>query len=193
MLRYLVWRLILLSDTLHSADPRRTRLVPVTNRTHWSAMTQNAWRLAVVAVGVALLLAGCGPSKPVGAAKANTQVDTSTTTEAVTTTEATTEPAAAPATPADFKLSAKILSQECFGSAGCNLTYRVQVDSGRHDGTYEITYDVIVPGSEDGPHTDTLTVTDGQYQEPTQDFVSTNKRVKSAAKIKVRVTAVEAQ
>lgn len=63
MIRYYLWRLVVLLSPPNGGRHRRTRLVPVTNRALWGAMTQNAWRLTAVAVGVALLLSGCG-NKP---------------------------------------------------------------------------------------------------------------------------------
>lgn len=49
----------------------RTRLVPVTSRTHWLAMTHTvrnvAWQIPVLLLGLAVFLAGCG-DKPDAAA-----------------------------------------------------------------------------------------------------------------------------
>jgi hypothetical protein len=45
----------------------------------------------------------------------------------------------------DFKLSVKTLSKQCFGSAGCNLTYRVDVSLAKTldpDVEYEVVYEV---------------------------------------------------
>ncbi|HEX6970398.1 MAG TPA: hypothetical protein VF174_16520 [Micromonosporaceae bacterium] len=60
----------------------------------------------------------------------------------------------------DFTLDVKILKKECFGSAGCNITYRIEVaySGGTLDPykTYEVTYEV--KGAED-PIVNTLEVT----------------------------------
>jgi hypothetical protein len=156
------------------------------------------WQIPVLLLGLALLLAGCGPATNVGQAKANTSVATSpaesagsATVPAPSPAEVTTE--APPAGPKDFAMSVKILSQECFGSAGCNLTYRAQINHGPPAGTYEVSYEVVVPNDTNSPYQDTLTVTDGQYDEPFQGMASPSRRVKNAGAIKVKVTAVEAR
>lgn len=70
---------------------RRSRLVPVTSRTHWLTMTQNVrnaakWQIPVLLLGAVLFLAACGP-------------DTTATTAAGGTSSATTSTvAASPAT-----------------------------------------------------------------------------------------------
>lgn len=66
---------------------------------------------------------------------------------------------------ADFKISLKILRKKCFGSAGCNVNYRVElkqvsakvIDPSK---TYEISY--LIKGG-DSPESGTLTITDGSY------------------------------
>lgn len=118
---------------------------------------------------------------------------TADTTDDPTTTEdeATTSDAPA-AVPADFKLSAKIVSQDCFSSAGCLMTYKVHVDKAP-PGSYDVTYEVTVPGDQNGPSTNTISVTDGQTGDLFPDSAQPAHRVKSASKIKVTVTGVEAQ
>lgn len=66
---------------------------------------------------------------------------------------------------ADFEISLKILEKECFGSAGCNVKYRVvlkqssakMIDPSK---TYEISY--ALKGTDD-PVIGTLTISDGNY------------------------------
>jgi hypothetical protein len=201
--RAVIWRVVLAlgGHPPFGRSHRRSRLVPVTSRTHWLAMTQNVrnaatWQIPVLLLGVVLLLAGCGGDTAIGEAKAKTSTaPTSTTTSeaAVETTEAPPTTEAPLAGPGDFGLSVKLLSQECFGSAGCNITYRVQVDHGPTNGSYEVSYEVAVPGDENSPYQGTLTVTDGQYEEPFQDMASPSRRIKNVSAIKVKVTAVEAR
>ena len=66
--------------------------------------------------------------------------------------------------PEDFELTAKIVSRECFGSAGCNIDFRIETtyNGGALDPatTYEVLYEVH--GVEDGPLIDTLEVTGDQ-------------------------------
>ncbi|GAA1987098.1 hypothetical protein GCM10009817_30760 [Terrabacter lapilli] len=66
---------------------------------------------------------------------------------------------------ADFQIGIKILRKKCFGSAGCNVTYRIDPKYvGLADipdtGTIEVTY--AVKGFEDGEAVNTFTIEDGQ-------------------------------
>jgi hypothetical protein len=112
----------------------------------------------------------------------------------VTGTEPTDEATAAPAAPSrpklsDIKLTAKITDKECFGSAGCNVEFKVRMAySGPaldHDDTWEITYEVT--GVEDGPLIGTFELTGDQY-EVNEELVSTTS---SKKKIAIAVTDVE--
>lgn len=109
-----------------------------------------------------------------------------TPTDQYTPTE--TVPAYATPTAKDFKLTAKVLKKECFGSAGCNLTYRVLV---AYSGatldpavTYEVGYEVR--GGEDGPVINTLTVTGDTSSVDEEESVSTKNN-----SIKLTVTATD--
>lgn len=106
------------------------------------------------------------------------------------TTPTTTEPAAA-ATPeaADFKLTPKITEKHCYGSAGCNVSFEVDL---AYDGptldesdTWRLTYEVS--GVDDGPLIGTLEVNGRRY-----DRASENAGTKSSkAKLTIKVTDVE--
>ena len=122
---------------------------------------------------------------------------TAATAPAPTATEATTEVTSAPATdpPAvtpkirDFKLTVKVLSKQCFGSAGCSLTYRV--DAGWPDGydpdvEYEVVYEVR--GGEDGPQINTMTVQGDSYERSQEESISTSSAGKRLTAV---VTSVE--
>jgi hypothetical protein len=65
--------------------------------------------------------------------------------------------AALPPDPADFTIAIDVLSKECFGSAGCNVTFRIDptYTGGRDPNNLEITYEVL--GGED-PMIDTFTI-----------------------------------
>lgn len=147
--------------------------------------TRHPHALLVIA---ALGLAACGPSTPVG----NNVVETSPNAEAAPASTppakaAQPKPVAKPVGPGDFALRVKILSQDCFGSAGCNVSYRVQVLKAPKAGAYEITYDV--GGVQDGPKTGNVTITDGEYDDTfLEDFASVKHKVKS---LPVKVTSVE--
>ncbi len=86
---------------------------------------------------------------------------------------------------ADFSLTVKVLEKECFGSAGCNIKYRMvvkQVSAKTFDPskTYEITY--TLKGTDD-PEVGTLEVTGDQYS--TDEYART-----STPNSKTKVTAV---
>ncbi|SCL44937.1 hypothetical protein GA0070606_0523 [Micromonospora citrea] len=131
---------------------------------------QVRWIIAGVAVLVLLLcFGGCGAllattsgDEPVAgktvasaAPQAHPATSAATTTAAATTAPATTAPpvpAYGTPTKSDFMLKVKILKKKCFGSAGCNITYRIDVTyTGDVDldpsKTYEVTYQV--KGAED--------------------------------------------
>jgi hypothetical protein len=138
-------------------------------------------------------------TEPAMAAPATTEPTTAApaTTEP-TTAPATTEPAPPPAPafgtpkPGDFILTVKNTSKQCFGSAGCNIEYRVKV--ALRDGieldpdkSYDVTFDVR--GGEDGPVTGTFTVEDGGYSGYDLDgFLSTSS---SGKKLTAKATDVE--
>ena len=79
-------------------------------------------------------------------------------------------------TPADYALTIKTLEKQCFGSAGCNVTFRIELayvglESPDPTSTYELTYEV--QGGED-PLINTLTVTGDQYSTDESEFISTS-------------------
>jgi hypothetical protein len=120
------------------------------------------------------------------AAGDTSQAATTTTEEEITTTAVSTydTPEAS-----DFELTVKTLSKQCFGSAGCNVTYRIQAG---WDGTYDPdkTYEVVyeVRGDESGPQTNNFTVTGDQYQVPQEESASTSS---AGVKLTAEATSVE--
>lgn len=91
---------------------------------------------------------------------------------------------------ADWRVGIKILKKECFGSAGCNITFRINPsyvgDQPLPDsGTIEVTY--RVSGDEDGPQINTFTVEDRQASYDAEEDLSTPS---SATKVRARVTEV---
>lgn len=141
--------------------------------------------LGATIIGITLIACGVdsGPSKPIGtpnaAASANTNV------------EPAKESYATP-TPKDFTLTIKTTEKECFGSAGCNITFHVtlkQVTSANFDPskTYELTYDV--QGGED-PYTHTLEITGDKYSTDDKEYISTKS---SKSVLKAVITSVEEQ
>jgi hypothetical protein len=113
-----------------------------------------------------------------------TPVATVTTEEPVTT-----EPPA-PVRPRDFAVAISVVEKECFGSAGCVLTYRV---SPRHIGAAPLPLDGValtvvfrVLGGGD-EQIDSFTVLDGTIEAPEEKTVQTPS---SAARLTARVTQV---
>lgn len=92
--------------------------------------------------------------------------------------------------PADFELTVKVLRKTCFGSAGCNVTYRVQLGySGEEldpSTTYEVTYEVR--GPEDGAQVNTLEVTGTDYTVPDEELATVPS---ASTKLRAVVTSVE--
>jgi hypothetical protein len=104
--------------------------------------------------------------------------------------EPTEEPAAWNPKPEDFKVGTKILEKQCFGSAGCSITYRivpqyVGSQSFPDKGTTEVTYEVT--GGED-TRTNTFEIdSDGTTTFDEEEFVNTSSPTK---KLTARVTDV---
>jgi hypothetical protein len=113
--------------------------------------------IALVAVGWIAGMASTGDSSAAGQAVAPPTASPPDDSE--------TSPAAYTPTTADFRLEAKVLRRSCFGSAGCNVSYRVDVSySGAPldpGSSYEVTYKVY--GPEDGPQINTLTLEGTQF------------------------------
>lgn len=87
-----------------------------------------------------------------------------------------------------FELSVKTLQKKCFGSAGCNVTFRIEVAatdpmmSLDPSKTYELTYEI--EGSED-PYINTLTIQGDGYEVDSEEFVSTASDVELEAVVTV--------
>jgi hypothetical protein len=97
-------------------------------------------------------------------------------------------------TPADFRITLKTLTKQCFGEAGCNVTFRPVLAQELPKGSFDpaVTYDVTytVTGDESGPQTDTLYVTGDQYQEPMEGIASTPS---SSTSLTVKIESVTAE
>jgi hypothetical protein len=165
-----------------------------------TAAKRRRWPLAILSV---VVLGFIGASIGTCAASGDKATPTAAATTSARnwpppeTTPAESAPAAEPAAveyapvAKDFKLTIKTLTKQCFGSAGCNVTYRVELGyTGpdlNPDTTYEVTYEV--KGAED-PIIGTLTVTGDEYERPSEELASTKS---SKAKLTVTVTDVSEQ
>ncbi|MEU5942249.1 hypothetical protein ABZ807_24385 [Micromonospora sp. NPDC047548] len=165
-----------------------------------------AWAVGGLALVIALCCGGVGiaalsdgdSEQGVNAAASSAMPSLTTAPAGVATTTAppSTAPAStAPAVPtydaptkSDFKLKVKILRKQCFGSAGCNITYRIDVTySGAGldpSTTYEVTYEV--KGAED-PIINTFEVTGDSASVQEEEMASTKR---SADKLTAVVTSV---
>lgn len=93
----------------------------------------------------------------------------------------------------DVKLTSRITSKQCFGSAGCNVEVAVSLgwaipDPGKLDGTYDVTYRLT--GDESGVYIDSLTVyPNGKYDIPAYD--ASLSTASAATPIRVVVSRVD--
>lgn len=91
--------------------------------------------------------------------------------------------------PSDITLTPKITRKKCFGSAGCNVTFRLELE---YSGpgldpatTWLVSYEIR--GVEDGPEIGSLELTGTQFTSQEED-VSTPS---SKSKVTIKVTSVE--
>ena len=150
-----------------------------------------AWVVGSLAVVLVLCAGGVGiaalsnddSERADGAASSAASRTTSTTSTSaapVPSSASSTAPALsvydAP-TKSDFNLKVKVLRKQCFGSAGCNISYRIDVTyTGIGDldpsNTYEVTYQVN--GAED-PIINTFEVTGDSASVPEEEMASTKR------------------
>lgn len=113
-----------------------------------------------VAVAVVLLLGMVGAAAYVLGARRSTSAPTPAAAASAQAVESpaapATESAETPPKPSDFTITVKILSKHCYGSAGCNVTFRIDVTYGGPALTqkYRVTYNLH--GAED-PFSDSFT------------------------------------
>jgi hypothetical protein len=105
---------------LNHQQPRRRR-----GRSPGRQVLAVAVVVGVIAFGIGAAVGNGGgtSSGTPNAAGSASQPASSTTEVEVTTTAATIDDTPEPS---DFELTVKTLSKQCFGSAGCNITYRIQ-------------------------------------------------------------------
>lgn len=90
----------------------------------------------------------------------------------------------------DVTATVTVVTKACFGSAGCNVTYRVKpnIDQDKRTGkNYEVIY--TVEGGTDGPIQERLWIYGNRY-EATEGFTSTASR---GVELTVRVNSVVEQ
>jgi hypothetical protein len=147
------------------------------------------WILGVAGVGLLLAVFALAwadtntePEQTSGRATATT-----TPINQVTSPPATEPPAPAypTPTPRDFELTVKVLEKQNFGSAGSNITYRIEAGWSK---TFDPAKTYEVRGGEDGPAINTLTVTGDEYQRESEEYIST---ATVGQKLTARVTDVD--
>ena len=155
---------------------------------------------ALIVVGAVAGALGSGGKKTAGKPTAHTtsSAPSSTTAAAIQPPilEQPSDTAPAYVTPkkGDFQVTLKVLSKECFGTAGCNVTYRAKLSQSLPTGaldpdvTYDLTY--VVHGDESGPQTETMFITGDQYEQPSEGLAQTPS---SGTKLTVTVTKLEAE
>lgn len=97
--------------------------------------------------------------------------------------------------PSDYTVTVKVLTKQCFGTAGCDLTYRTAlawnlsaVQSPDPSITYDVTYEV--DGGDSGPQVGTFQVTGNQYSDSGVQVISTTTQ---GQQLTAKVTDVSQQ
>lgn len=148
--------------------------------------------LAIVAAAAGLSACSGQGMQQVAAVASDSPSATSATSSspAPTTTSTATPSPTATLGVSDVELTTKVIKKSCFGSAGCNVQYRIVAavkESALESGAaYEVTYNVL--GLED-EQTGTLTMKpDGTYSQ--DDYQSGSIR-SSKTKLTAKVTDVQ--
>jgi len=88
-----------------------------------------------------------------------------------------------------FKIVVKVLKKNCYGSAGCNITFAIEPDYVGADydrsTTWQVTYEVI--GPEEGPMINTFELTGTQISYQKEEFCSVPS---SKTQLTVKVTSI---
>ncbi|MGH3516452.1 MAG: hypothetical protein ACRDQ7_03365 [Haloechinothrix sp.] len=138
--------------------------------------TRWPWMLGIVAamlLGVGVGAISVGADKP-------TSPGTVPTTEGDEPVADIPEPEPDPVTlpePEDFEVGIKVLEKQCFGSAGCHITFRIEpsylgINPIPDDQTISVIYEV--KGGSDGPQINTFTITGDTASFDAEEFLSTD-------------------
>lgn len=150
-------------------------------------------RTVLITLGIVVFLLFTGCTALVAMVGSSVDDNASTSDPGSVASSATPKPAPKASTPSkpvydepvpgDILLTTKVLEKACFGSAGCNITFRIEVTLGKlldPSKTYEVTY--TVTGGED-PYINTFTITGDQAQVESEEFVSTDRDLELAATV----------
>lgn len=153
----------------------------------------------VTRLTIATIAAGAGIVIGYGLFSGGPSVRPAASVQPMATVTKTVRPSATPTpkpirsepTRRDLSISIKELKRSCFGSAGCNVTFRIKPkvlteDPFKAGTTYEVTYKMI-GGTE--PKTGTFTLTDGVATVDESDLLTVRS---STTKLRASVTSIEA-
>lgn len=164
---------------------------PAPSRGVWIASLLMAWAVGI-AVGVGVAFGAGAEESAADAAESTTAPATKaakrTTTTRTTTTTTTTQPPAPPEA-GDFAIGITVLEKECFGSAGCLVTFRIKPT---YKGTSVLddttTYTVVyeIAGG-DEPQVNRFTITGDTASFPAEEMIRTPS---SSAKLVAKATSV---
>jgi hypothetical protein len=125
---------------------------------------------------VILLVSGCvaegTTTSVVGSASSTSSSSSSASTRSSRSGSSASEASYTPA-PSDFHIAVKVRKEECFGSAGCKVTYRIipTYSGPAVSGTWSVTYEV--KGGQDGRQINTFTFDGQQASLGGEEFAST--------------------
>lgn len=133
-------------------------------------MKRFAWLLAIP---VAFFILACASPTPTGTDGDPIKAVQSTDSAQVTPPKVYSSPTAT-----DFTLTLTELKRVCFGSAGCNVTFKItltQQNAAEYDPrkTYKLTY--TIEGAED-TYSNYLSITGKQYSSNEEEFVSVKSK-----------------
>jgi hypothetical protein len=168
-------------ETTPPTPPRRRRRWP------WVVGTIVVLLLAISAAGAGMSGTNDNPAVRDRAVDTTEEAAVPAGTDEVTTTTAEDD---LELVPSMFTPSLTVKSKQCFGSAGCNVTFQVDLTYfGNTDDlegrTFDVTYQV--DGGDSGPIVGTVSATGASY-DVQENFASTHS---SEAPLTVKVTAVE--
>ncbi|MFI7676751.1 hypothetical protein [Actinophytocola sp. NPDC049390] len=143
--------------------------------------------VVVAAAAVIVVLVG-GADKPAATGDSPEAFAATRDTETTTTTTTTYTRTPYVPKPEDFELEVQVLEQQCYGSAGCNVTFRISVAYNGDtiydgDGPYTVVYSLT--GTDD-PFVSRFTLLSQYEYSATEEMVSTPP----GAKLKAAVTQV---
>jgi hypothetical protein len=146
---------------------------------------------ACLILGIALGATVASLDNEVGTTRPRAAATTRPPATAASEEPATTEPASAYPEPklSDFTLKLVELKREKFGSAGANVTYKIQAGWGPTydpDKTYQLIYEVR--GGEDGPERNYVEVTGDEFRTEDEQSIST---ANVDGKLTVKAVAIE--